>query len=247
MGLFWRAPRSGCSRPGPVWGQVGLCPAPLEAADRARRLLIHHPRIVRGTSSMPSRLCRAMTGVESRLQGHVRSGSRRLIMRTHLIALAAVLSLATLAAAGELDREFRGSDGKVSATAPPAPTSTGLARTEMDDESPTQAGRFHGGWGWGRGWGWGGGWGWGRGWGGWGWNSRVGWGGWGWGRGWGWSPGWGWGARVGWGWGGWGWGRPWAGWGGGSGWGWPSSSFSVSLGYWPSYSFYPSWGWGFSF
>ncbi|HKB03218.1 MAG TPA: hypothetical protein VKD90_13410 [Gemmataceae bacterium] len=109
-------------------------------------------------------------------------------MRTHLIALAAVLSLATLAAAGELDREFRGSDGKVSATAPPAPTSTGLARTEMDDESPTQAGRFHGGWGWGRGWGWSPGWGWGArvgwGWGGWGWGRP--WGGWGWGSGWGW-------------------------------------------------------------
>ena len=72
-------------------------------------------------------------------------------MRTHTIALAAVLGLATLTWAGELDREFKGADGRAPA-ATPAPTGSvtaGLARTELDDESPTQAGRYHGGWGWG--------------------------------------------------------------------------------------------------
>ena len=120
-------------------------------------------------------------------------------MRTHIFALAAVLGLATTLSAGELDREFKGSDIKVQATAPlaaPASASEAAARTELDDESPTQAGFRHAGWGGGAGWH-GRGWGWG------GWSGhRWGWGGWGWGRGWGWG---------GWGWGGWGlagWGQP---------------------------------------
>ena len=81
-------------------------------------------------------------------------------MRTHLITLAAVLGLATPLWAGELDREFKGSDTKVPPAAPQAPsTSAGelASGTELDDESPTQA---HRRWGWGVGYG--------RGWGGWG-------------------------------------------------------------------------------
>jgi hypothetical protein len=81
-------------------------------------------------------------------------------MRTHRIALAAALGLAIPAFAGELDREFKGSDVKVRATATAPPTdlaSTRVSGTELDEESPTQAWR-RGGWGghyggWGHGWG----------------------------------------------------------------------------------------------
>src|SRR6187200_1235243 len=108
-------------------------------------------------------------------------------MKTRIFALAAVLSLATLASAGELDREFKSNDSKPPATTPPATpgsVTASLLATELDDESPTQAG--HGHWGGGHGhWGHGGGWGhghWGHGghshW-GWGVGIGVGWGGWG--------------------------------------------------------------------
>ena len=85
-------------------------------------------------------------------------------MKTHIIALAAVFGLATFGFAGELDREFKSNNLQVTTTAPPATSGSAnapLARTELDDESPIQAGRFHGGWGggWGHRAGWGGGWG----------------------------------------------------------------------------------------
>jgi hypothetical protein len=153
-------------------------------------------------------------------------------MKTHIIALAAVWGLATPVFAGELDREFKGSDAKVPATAPAAPPSAGLSRTELDDESPTQAGRYHGGWGWGHHHGWGHGWGWGH------------------HHGWGWGRGWGWGVGYGWGGGGWGYGyrswyRPYNGFYGA--WGWPSYYYRPYYSYYyPSYAYayYPSWSFG---
>jgi hypothetical protein len=134
-------------------------------------------------------------------------------MRTHTIALAAVLGLATLTWAGELDREFKGADGRAPA-ATPAPTGSvtaGLARTELDDESPTQAGRYHGGWGWGH-------------------------------HGWGHYHGWGWGHHHGWGWGYAGWYRPYYGFYASVGY-WPSYYFRPFYSYYYpayTYSYYPA-------
>jgi len=91
--------------------------------------------------------------------------ARRLLWLIPLLpALAAALGLAIPAFAGELDREFKGSDVKVRGTATAPATevaSTRVSGTELDDESPTQAWRRHGwGGGWGHGYrGWGGGWG----------------------------------------------------------------------------------------
>ena len=86
-------------------------------------------------------------------------------MKAHLIALVVACGLAVPAVAGELDREYQGSDAKATAakTSPVAASKLATA-TELDKESPTQAwrrggwgGGFRGGWGhgWGRGWGWG--------------------------------------------------------------------------------------------
>src|SRR4051794_25936518 len=128
-------------------------------------------------SSIPPRLWGATAGVESTAGEHDFFGGRRPIMRTHLIALAAVWGLVTPVGAGELDREFKGGDAKASATAPsPKSVIAVVSGTELDKDSPTQAWR-RGGWGghyggWGGhygGWGHHGGWGhyggWGQGWG----------------------------------------------------------------------------------
>jgi len=141
-------------------------------------------------------------------------------MKTRIFALVVVLSLATLATAGELDREFKSSDIKAPATTPqatPGSVTANLFTTELDDESPTQAG--HGHWGGGH-WGHGGGWG-HHGWGGWGHHHSH----------------WGWGVGIGVGWGGWG------------GWGWGGygyrgyrpyyGGFYGSYAYWPSYYYRP--------
>jgi hypothetical protein len=162
-------------------------------------------------------------------------------MKTHIIALAVVWGLATPGFAGELDREFKGSDAKAPAAPQPSakPAIEVVSGTELDDESPTQAGRYYGGWrgGWGHGHGWGGGWGYGR---GWGWGASVGWG---YGRGWGWG---------GWGYGGYrSWYRPYYGFYGGLGY-WPSYYYRPFYPYYSAYAYYPSWsisayaypGWG---
>jgi hypothetical protein len=169
-------------------------------------------------------------------------------MKMHIVfALAAVLGLTMPVSAGELDREFKGSNLKVPATTPTAtsdPASGVVSGTELDDESPMQAGRH-----------WGGGWGWGHH----GWHGGH--------HGWhgghhAWHGGhhhhWGWGVGIG---VGYGWGRG-SGWGGWGGYGWhrPYYGYYGSLGYWPSYyrpnySYYPSWsiyayrypGWGYTY
>jgi hypothetical protein len=152
-------------------------------------------------------------------------------MARYLVGLAVTLLVGAPLCAGELDREFAtkaSPDQKTTVAPAKAKTATTAAlpkTSELDSETPADAGRAWRGGGW-RG-GWGGGWhgGWGFGWRG------------GWGRGWGgWGRGWGVGWRGGWGWGGWGggWGVGWGGgWGGGF---WPRTSF-VSVGFGS-----PGWG-----
>src|SRR5688572_22275900 len=62
------------------------------------------------------RLRRATTRVEWRVGARFALGRRRPIMKTHIIALAAVLGLVVPVSAGELDREFKGGDRKAPVT-----------------------------------------------------------------------------------------------------------------------------------